>query len=502
MEEVESCCACAYVLSAAVVALVTVFYYYLTWNFGFLEKQGVKGEKPVPFYGTISVPGRNQPIGHETDMMLFKKYGKLYGAYEGRNPKLVIMDPELIRLVMVKDFNSFNFRTHMEFSSADRLRDKNILNMRGDEWKAVRSIMTPSFTSGKLKQMLSLIEDAAKEMVQNIGRLDSKPTNVKNVFGAFSMDVIAACAFGTKISTATGDNDFAKHANDIFARDLPWQMGVAMIFPKLLKWLPPTLPPNASKFFADTVKDVIRRREAEHDDRKDFLHLMTEAQRESKETANKPGGYVLTNDVLVAQSVLFIFAGHETTAITLTFTAFELALNPDVQERLYNEITDGLTESKGVLDYETIKRMKYLNMVVHEALRKNPPVSRVERTCTTEEYNIGGIRLKEGMKIHIPVHAIHHCEEFYPNPAIFDPERFNDENHAKRNPFTFLPFGSGPRNCIGMRFALLEAKIGLIHLLKNYRVETCMDTEKPLIFYTVPFLRPKSVTLKFVKRTA
>lgn len=117
-----------------------------------------------------------------------------------------------------------------------------------------------------------------------------------------------------------------------------------------------------------------------------------------------------------------------------------------------------------------------------ESLRKYSPASSLIRE-TSADYTVPNtnITLKKGTKVLIPVHAIHHDPEYYQNPDVFDPDRFSPEMTSKRNPCLFLPFGSGPRNCIGLRFGIMQAKVALVHLLLNYKMKLSPKTDVPLL---------------------
>ena len=127
-------------------------------------------------------------------------------------------------------------------------------------------------------------------------------------------------------------------------------------------------------------------------------------------------------------------------------------------------------------------RLPFLDAVISEALRLHSPAIRVARTSSTD-YKLGdtGITLEKGHLVEIPLYAIHHAEEFYPEPFKFKPDRFMPENRHLIKPYTYLPFGAGPRNCIGMRFALLEAKLALAHIITRYQFFRSAQTDVPLL---------------------
>ncbi len=190
----------------------------------------------------------------------------------------------------------------------------------------------------------------------------------------------------------------------------------------------------------------------------------------------------LNEVVVVATAMVLMIAGYDTTATTMAYVGYELARHQDVQDRLMQEIDEAFdnTESDN-LDYSVVQGLSYMDMVFHEALRLYTPISILARGCT-KDYTIPGtsIMIHKGQEVHFNTIGIHHDDKYYENPEEFDPENFSKERKAQRHPYTFFAFGQGPRSCIGMRFALLEAKIGLIKILKAHRFVTCKETPQKL----------------------
>jgi cytochrome P450 family 6 len=164
---------------------------------------------------------------------------------------------------------------------------------------------------------------------------------------------------------------------------------------------------------------------------------------------------------------------------------------PDIQERLQVEIDHAFESNVDDYqpDYQTVQSLEYLDMVVNETLRLHSPVGIIPRVCT-KEYTMPGTDLKipVGSEIHFLPASIHTDEQYYPDPTKFDPERFSKDERAVRHPMAFMPFGQGPRACIGSRFALLEAKIAMVTVLRKFRVKRCPETPE------VVHLKPNSLT--------
>lgn len=151
----------------------------------------------------------------------------------------------------------------------------------------------------------------------------------------------------------------------------------------------------------------------------------------------------LNEDEIIAQTVAFIVAGNETTASLLIYATHELAMNPDIQDKLYAEINP-IVNPNNTIDFDELCRLPYLDAVISETLRHHSPVERTTRVVS-HEYELGdtGIILHPGQMVHIPFYAIHHDEKYYPNPFKFDPERFMPHNRHNLVPYTYLPFGQG-----------------------------------------------------------
>ena len=222
---------------------------------------------------------------------------------------------------------------------------------------------------------------------------------------------------------------------------------------------------------------------------------------ENKKFSTLKDNKYLDDEEIMSNGWVFLLAGYEATAITLSLCIYQLALNSDIQERLYEEIQSEF-DSEEEISYEKLDNLQFLDSVICETLRLYPPVLILDRKANTD-YELGdtGITLFKGQDIEIPVYAIHHCEEYYPNANKFDPDRFMPQNRYKLIPYTYLPFGSGPRNCIGMRFGLFEAKLGLTQIIRKFRFFPTQKTSVPLKFKTIsPILATKEVIVGIEKR--
>ncbi|XP_074037628.1 probable cytochrome P450 6a13 [Leptinotarsa decemlineata] len=186
---------------------------------------------------------------------------------------------------------------------------------------------------------------------------------------------------------------------------------------------------------------------------------------------------------VAAQCFFFFLAGFETSSTTICFASYELALHKEIQDRARHEIKEVLKKYNNEITYDALMEMHYLETVIYETLRKYPPLQFLLRKCT-DNYKVpdSNIVIEKGMVTIIPVLGLHFDPEYYPDPEKFDPERFNAENKKTIPQFAWLPFGEGPRICLGLRFGMVQVKIGLISLLKNYEFTLHEKTISPIVY--------------------
>lgn len=192
----------------------------------------------------------------------------------------------------------------------------------------------------------------------------------------------------------------------------------------------------------------------------------------------------LTDNEIVAQLFLFLVAGYETTANAISFAMHEMAINEQCQERLLEEVRAATADIDNETSEEFFEvvttKIPYLDAVMKETLRKYPAVTRLERRAAKDGIKVGGIELHKDQLVEISTYATHMDPEYYPDPERWDPERFMPENKHRLVPYTFIPFGDGPRNCVGMRFAAQEIKLCLSRLITKFRFRRAPTTKEPV----------------------
>nr|XP_048287750.1 cytochrome P450 3A5-like isoform X2 [Myodes glareolus] len=474
-------------------------YVYGTSSHGLFKKLGIPGPKPVPYFGSMLDYRRGI---WKLDEECRKKYGDLWGIYEGQQPLLVFTEPEIIKKVLVKEF--YSVFTNRRFLGQTGLLRSSVTACHDEEWKRIRTLLSPTFSSGKLKEMFPIIKQYGDTMVKYIGQKaeKDKPVNMKEMFGAYSMDVITSTSFGVNVDSLNNPQDpFVENTKRFFTFGFLNPLFISTAIFPFLRGLYNKLnismyPSDTMKFMQNFVNETKKvRLEDKQEARVDFLQLMMNSQN-SKDTESHKA---LSDQEIIAQSITFISAGYETTSSALCFTVYALATHLDVQRKLQHEI-DASLPNKAPATYEALQNMEYLDMVVSEALRLYPVANRVSRT-SKKDAEINGMLIPKGTVMIIPVFALHRDPKYWPEPEEFRPERFSKENKDSINPYTYLPFGYGPRNCLGMRFALITMKLAIVKILQNFTLLPCEETEIPLKLGTKMFLSPENpVILKIISR--
>ncbi|XP_021957663.2 cytochrome P450 9e2 [Folsomia candida] len=435
-----------------------------------------------------------------------------------------VIDSDMLKQILVKDFDHFVNR-RFQMSEHDILANKMLIFQNDEKWKSLRSKMSPTFTTGKIKRLFSLFNDSAKKLVKYVDERMAESTDgeidLGEGYSKFTMDTIASavCGMNSQAFDQTEHSLFelmGKKLQITFNSKNIFKFLILLGFSKISKGAGITMfEEDMHQFFARAIKSSIKERNETGQKGNDFIQLMLEVREDKLKTdeseldsfekdaiiKSEVKGQVSTADLLdddgiVSNCVLFILAGFDTTQSLLLFCAYALAIYPEIQEKLRTEVEAVLDENDGDFTYDSIHKMTYLDMVINETLRFYPPAPTTDRACT-QDCSLPGtdITIKKGEVVIVPIFGIHHDERYYPEPEKFDPERFSPENKGKINTYAFLPFGQGPRNCIGMRFALTEVKLAIAQLVHNFDIEPSKRTLIPMAYQNAGSLKPKDGTM-------
>ncbi|XP_017150682.1 probable cytochrome P450 9h1 [Drosophila miranda] len=493
------------VVLSLVAVLLVLLYKWSVANYGILTERGVPHAKPKPLLGTIPIRGMftGLPVlKYMIEQHMQYQGSRVYGVYALRDPLIFLRDPDLIKLVGIKEFDHFVNHHSMHNNVQESILAKSLISLKDARWREMRYILTPAFTGTKMRVMYQLIQSCSEKAVRHIGeQLAQSNTGaieleMKDYFTRFANDVIATVAFGLSVNSfRRKDNEFFRIGQSL-SKISVWSIVKAVLHalvPRLMKLLRiQVLDYEKIDYFTSLVKVAMRYRKEHNVLRPDMIHLLMEAKQlrhaelvnQSKDSSQYAD---FTDEDLLAQCLLFFFAGFQIISSALCFLSYELCMNPEVQSELYSEILSVDRELGGEpLTFDRLTRMKYLDMVVQEGLRKWPPSIATDRECNKDidlcdESGEKLFSAKKGDILQIPIFPLHHDPENFAEPERFDPQRFSDERRDEIRPGTFLPFGVGPRNCIGSRLALMELKSIVYQLILGFRLVPAQKTSTNLL---------------------
>ncbi|CAL1688884.1 unnamed protein product [Lasius platythorax] len=454
--------------TTALIIFLSLFYVYAKYKLSYWSRHGVK------------TPPTNLLFGNFKDCLTLKKppgevMREIYnsadpddpyiGFYIFHKPMLLLRDHDLIKQVMITDFEIFPNRRFGSRNQKDSIGLDSILSIKQPRWRYLRGKLTPFLTGQKLKNMLPLMEECGKPMlrfIENLSTNESGQNNceMKDFSSRYVNDVIASIAFG--ISTNSFDekeNAFWKNGMKIFKGIKRAIMFIIIFF--IPEWCPLIEPfiKEPAKYFREIFWDSMNTREKMGYKREDLMDSML-----TLKNGEQNPIYKFEGDNLVAQLSSLYIAGFEAASNVIAFALYHLARHPEHQATLYDEIQTHLTGKE--LTVNLINKMSFLDCVIFESLRLHPPLPVIDR-ISIKDYELPGTGLiiEKDSSVYVSVNATNQDPKYFLNPHDFIPSRTEIED---KKFYESLVFGIGPRSCIGQRLALLMIKVSLIKILSNY----------------------------------
>ncbi|KAJ8680137.1 hypothetical protein QAD02_015924 [Eretmocerus hayati] len=468
------------------IVISTILYWYLTKTYKHWENQNVPC-LPNP------VPG----LGHMMPIITLKQslqdfvlnaYGQtdasVIGFYFVRKPAIIVRDPELVKSVLVTNFNSFRNNSIQLNEKSDPVMAKNpFFATDPDTWKTSRTRTVQHLSGRKLGQLFIIVNEVVVKMHSYVIRkIDenngSFEYETKDFFTKYTGEVVANAAFAIEGQSFHDNPDkwcFDNVAKTLFEPTLLNGMKQALLF-----YLPEVghslgvsfLQKSTDQYFRENLKATLKQRKEVKSPPHDFLQFCIDSNEKDDV------------DNIIADLIVFYGDVYETSSSSLSSVFYHLSKHQDIQEKLREHIANVMKKYGNQITYESLKEMNYLEQVIYEALRITPPFPSNLKVCT-EEITLQGsdglkIHLKPGNPVLVPIVALHGDEKHWPNAQDFDPDRFCQENQTDRNKFVFLPFGEGPRQCPGMRFAMMLMKLATASLIHKFSIAHSHKTKEPL----------------------
>jgi cytochrome P450 len=373
----------------------------------------------------------------------------------------LINKPEYIEHVLLtnhKNYTKSRFLRRM----LGPLLGEGLLISEGEFWRRQRRIAAPAFHNKRIAEFVTVMASCTEAMLAR-WRSVTGPFDVAAEMMALTLNIIARTMFSTDVS---GDVETVRRLMNIVMTLRPSMLDLF----GLPEWLPRGQPPAYRRAIAEfdaLVDRFLAERRADKIDRGDLLSILL--------AARDPDTGEGMSDKQLRDEILTIFlAGHETTANALSWTWYLLAQHPETEARLHRELDQVL--GGRLPNFGDLAALKWTRMVVEEAMRLYPAAHAIARTAIGED-RIGGVRVPAGAIISISIYVTHRNPNLWPEPERFDPERFAPAAVAQRHRFAYLPFGGGPRICIGNSFAIAEAQVIIAAIAQRYRLRLAAGHE-------------------------
>jgi cytochrome P450 len=383
----------------------------------------------------------------------FYQYGPVASARFGPFRVYSANSPDAIHEVLVTQADKF-YKANVTKWALEPTLGKGLFLSEGDFWKRQRRLVQPSFHSRRIGAYADIIVNYAQDLIskwQSGAALD-----VDREMVALTMNIITKTLFDVDVS------EEARRISDVITvilRVTDQRLNALFPYPY---WLPTNNSRNLKKAVAkldQIIQGFIDQRRATGADKGDLLSMLLEAQDED--------GSQMTDKQVRDEAITLFGAGHETTATALTWIWYLLSQNPDVEAKLHAEVDGVLDEQTPKL--EDLAHLPYTEMVVKEAMRLYPPAFATTRQ-TMDDVTLLGYTIPKDSVVLLNFYAVHRDARYFPAPEKFVPERFSPENEKNIPKYAYLPFGAGPRVCVGNLFAMMEARLVLATIAQRWRL--------------------------------
>lgn len=471
------------------VALVTIVigfaYVHFLPALNYFHRLGLAGPRPTLLFGNLLQLGG---AAHLVHLQWSREYGKTFGCFFGRSPVMFVADRDMIKAITVK--YAHNFSDRWSIYKPPSPLGLGLISLDGQAWRRIHNLLLPIFTDARLKLLMPYITKSITTLVKKLNKsIDHQLTiDLWQYINQFSMEVIMSTSFGIKASSQENPDRITHEARKLY-HNYYFRSFIVSLSPNLYKAYEKLIGSDrrSLSYIEQVLRKIINERRQPGTDKYDYkgypdlLQAMLEIRDDDQQ---------LTDDQVIGQCMDYLVAGSETTTSAIAFTIYLLAVNPHIQKKLRNQISQRYS-ANDILTLDGIASITYLDMVVAESLRLYPPVYIYERNTNTEAM-INGYVFPKNIGVIIPVYTVHRDPEYWPEPDQFNPERFEFDSHSKRLSCSYIPFGSGPRTCIGSTYALLIIKMALIKLLLTFQFDKIDSTEEPLQLTSNMILSPKN----------
>lgn len=414
---------------------------------------GIKQRFRLP-YGELP-RARRDPLGFYCEMQ--RRYGDVFRWDIGAFVVHLVSHPDHVKHVLQDNYK--NYPRSLFYNLVRLVTGEGLVVSEGEFWRRQRRLAQPAFHRQRIMALANLMTKATGEMLDRWQSLaDSREVvDISQEMMRLTLSIVSQSLFSRDIS---GDADDVGRAVTLSMEYINYRIN-HIIAPPLFVPTPRNVRfKRALRTVDRLIRKTIDERRSQVHEHDDLLSMLMTA--EDEETGERMSDQQLRDEVAT-----FLGAGHETTAVALAWTWMLLSRHPQIAERLREEVAEVLSDRSPT--FEDLGRLPYTRMVLEESLRLYPPVWAVSRGVVEDDV-IGGYRIPAKSLLLVSPYITHRHPAFWPNPEGFDPERFRPERSEGRPRFAYFPFSGGPRICIGLEFALVEAQLVLAMTMQRYRL--------------------------------
>uniref|UniRef100_A0A182MYY0 Cytochrome P450 n=1 Tax=Anopheles dirus TaxID=7168 RepID=A0A182MYY0_9DIPT len=470
----------------------------------------IPGPKTYPVVGTMHpfIGKKSEEIFYIIDQRT-RDFPGIHRIWNGSTPEIRINKPEYVEKLLSSS-------RHIEKSTMYKFLTawlgQGLLTSKDDRWFQHRRLITPTFHFNILDGFCEVFAEHGAQLVEQLARhvgTGKQPINVYPFITKAALDIICETAMGVKVNAQTSglDNPYVAAVYDLSAL-IQYRVVRPWLHPDFI-WNRSRAGQQYQRALAEVhgySRKVIRERREELKQRAGGQEQEPEPGRKRRLAfldmllqSNEQNNHLLSDDDVREEVDTFMFEGHDTTTAGMCWALFLLALHPEIQTQVQQEIDSIFAGSERAPAMRDLNELKLLERCLKETLRLYPSVSFFGRTLS-EDITLGDYRIPSGTIVGVHAYHVHRDERFFPDAEKFDPDRFLPERSEKRHPYAYIPFSAGPRNCIGQKFALLEEKCIVASILRRFTVRSVRTRSEQLIQHEL-ITRPKDgISLYFEPR--
>ncbi|XP_076250997.1 putative cytochrome P450 4s3 isoform X1 [Rhynchophorus ferrugineus] len=413
------------------------------------------------------------------------KYGGVIRQYIGpRKPSLVVANKEFLEFLCIN--NKYVCKSKF-YDLIKPWLGEGLITSDGEKWKSRRKALTAKFTQSEtLKGFIEVFENKSNTLITVLDDFHNKNINLHPILKRFTFDVICETAMGISFNAQTKNTntEYAESVETLCEVGLNRMTSFFKYFDVFYQYTDDCIKEKQALAVIDaTLEKIIKLKQQKRSkskcdtDRKDFLDLLMDIEIDARP---------LSHSDIREEINTFIFAGYDTSSTAICLALYEIGKNTDIQKKLLNEQQQLFKKESPQIDYEVLQQMVYLDMVIKETLRLYSIVPSVGKRIT-KDLQYCNIKLPAMLNFSIFIHGFHHNPQYYPNPEIFDPERFANSKNIDK--MTYLPFGVQPRQCLGKNFSMLEMKCALSKIIRTYEIiniaEHQLEIKPKLVLFSI-----------------